>query len=531
MSEKSKVLLSDQSSSPLKLVESRQTPTGPYTSAVIATLFGVLSDFGNETRNGRWYTGSLWRKVLSSELFKEALRTKTLFGEPDHPLDIEDRLETHIPNISHIIRDPKINEGKQVVEGYLDILDTPNGRIIKTLIDYGCELGVSSRGSGELTSIDGRILVDEDLYTFITWDIVARPSNKKARVSPTTKEVRTALESIQSQVSTMIENGDQISLKLAESLISKVDIPNKDVVLNKIKESLDSEQPDLSDDKDHVLKTDLDQAYERVITLKSENEELRSETEVLKKSLEESENTISDLNDLNKNLSSMVTSYMEELQSVSNSNQTMESENFDNKVHNNEESEVLSTDDLLESISEMFSVMLTESSSKVTKRFNEVLSKMDQYRDSIDTQKHADDLSDDLDQANRRINDLEGEIKTSKNENNRLVRKVSSITNEYFKLRCSQLGLNEQVAKNEFNNRLYEYDLKDIDSVLNELYSSNREVTSKSLKESITESSGKVGSIQLVGSLRSKSTNTDIDDYEDDDSKGLIESIRQVRNQ
>lgn len=539
MSEKSEVLLIDQYSSPLKLVESRQTPTGQYTGAVIAVLYGVLSDYGNETRNGRWYTGSLWKKVLSSELFNEALRTKTLFGEPDHPLDIENRLETHIPYVSHIIREPKINEGKQVVEGYLDILDTPNGRIIKTLIDYGCILGVSSRGSGDLTTLDGRVVVDENCYTFITWDIVARPSNKKARTT-SVDNMKTALESIQSQVKTMINNGDTSSLKLVESLISNTDISDKDSVLNMIKESIESDDSSSNSDEEKVPKSDLDQAYERVLELKSENSELLSETEVLKKSLEKSENTISDLNDLNKNLGSMVTSYMEEIQSLKNSNQTMKSESGDRVTHNNEVCNTLEShesefgsEELIENISDMLSVMLTESTGNMTKRFNEVLKKLDQYIDSSDHEKDLKDLNESLNHANRKVTELQTTIKNSQNENVRLIRKISSVTNEYFKLRCSQLGLNEQVARKEFNNRLYEYDLPDIDEILNELYSSNRggSNTSKSLNETVDDlASGKVGSLQLTGSVRSKSTSTDISNS-DDDSIGLVESIRQVRNQ
>lgn len=538
VSDKSEVLLIDETISSLKLVESVSDQSN--NKAVLATLFGTLSDFGHATRNGRRYTGSLWKKVLADELFQEAMRTHTAYGEADHPKDIENRLETHIPYVSHIIRDVSINEAKQVVEGYLDILDTPNGRIVKTLLDYGCQLGVSSRGSGDLMEMNGETYVDENCYNFITWDIVARPSNKAARVNIVGNTKKSYLESINEQIEEMITSGNKSSLMVAKTLVESANIPTKDKVINRIKESLEIDDPDnkinqtqdIIQDEDSVPKADLDEAYRRVLELKSENDELKSETEVLKKSLEESENTISDLNDLNKNLSSMVTSYMEELQSVDNSNTIQSEEDTDKDTHKNEEVNLtpevkIDPEEVIDPISEMLSVMLAESNSKLSKRFNEVLNKMDQYIDTSDRQKEIDNLKENLSQANSKASKLQKTIKDFKNENLELTRKISSTVNEYFKLRCSQLGLNEQVAKKEFNNRLYEYDLKDIDEVLNELYQSGNSKYSK-LMESTDGSPDRLGSLQLTGSIKSKSTLSQ-DNYDDDEMFNLTEQIRQVK--
>ena len=68
------ILIDEYDRRPLKVVESvGSTPNGEYSKAVLATLYGVLSDYGHETRNDRWYTGSLWKKVLNDSLFKEAI--------------------------------------------------------------------------------------------------------------------------------------------------------------------------------------------------------------------------------------------------------------------------------------------------------------------------------------------------------------------------------------------------------------------------------------------------------------------------
>ena len=76
---------------------------------------------------------------------------------------------------------PKKNkDGK--LEAYLDILDTPNGRIVATLAKYGYKLGISSRGTGETYEASDGEHVDEDTYKLEAWDIVLLPAVKSARL-------------------------------------------------------------------------------------------------------------------------------------------------------------------------------------------------------------------------------------------------------------------------------------------------------------------------------------------------------------
>ena len=124
-------------------------------------------------RNGRVYPKELWENVVNSDYVKEAINTHTFFGELDHP---EERLEVSLQNISHAINDIWIEDDG--VYGELDILPTPQGKVVNELIDYGSEIGISSRGSG---SVNGNE-VDPDDYTFVTFDIVMRPSVEAARL-------------------------------------------------------------------------------------------------------------------------------------------------------------------------------------------------------------------------------------------------------------------------------------------------------------------------------------------------------------
>lgn len=167
-----KVLIETRMNS-LRLNESKAPKKG-----CLGRLEGVCADFKNPTRNGRLYPLDLWKKVFDDSLFKESLDNKTLFGELDHP---EDRFEPLISEACVVMTDYTIDEDKGLIYGGFDILDTPKGRILKSIVDYGSVVGVSSRGQGDIIeSADGE-RVDENSYEFACFDVVSTPAVEKAR--------------------------------------------------------------------------------------------------------------------------------------------------------------------------------------------------------------------------------------------------------------------------------------------------------------------------------------------------------------
>lgn len=88
-----------------------------------------------------------------------------IMGECNHP----EGLGIDLKNVSHIITEAWM-DGSYAM-GKCKILDTPSGQIIKALINGGVKLGVSSRGTGNVTN-EGIV---ED-FSFVTLDIVAQPS-------------------------------------------------------------------------------------------------------------------------------------------------------------------------------------------------------------------------------------------------------------------------------------------------------------------------------------------------------------------
>lgn len=88
-----------------------------------------------------------------------------VIGECDHP----EELTVNLDRVSHIITEMSMDGSNGV--GKLKILPTPCGTIVKTLIENGVKLGVSSRGSG---NVDDNGYVSE--FEIVTIDVVAKPS-------------------------------------------------------------------------------------------------------------------------------------------------------------------------------------------------------------------------------------------------------------------------------------------------------------------------------------------------------------------
>jgi len=102
----------------------------------------------------------------------------TVLGEADHP----DDLNINLDRVSHMIVDMEMHGSDGI--GKLKMLPTPMGNICKTLIESGCRLGVSSRGSGNVGP-NGEV----DGFEIVTVDIVANPSAPEAFPDPLYEQI------------------------------------------------------------------------------------------------------------------------------------------------------------------------------------------------------------------------------------------------------------------------------------------------------------------------------------------------------
>jgi len=137
----------------------------------LKTLYmkGIFIQGGVKNANERVYPVSEIENAVST-LNKQIQEGYSVLGEVDHP----DDLKINLDRVSHMITQMWMDGANGF--GKLKILPTPMGQLVKTMLESGVKLGVSSRGSGNVNDLDGRV----SDFEIITVDIVAQPSAPNA---------------------------------------------------------------------------------------------------------------------------------------------------------------------------------------------------------------------------------------------------------------------------------------------------------------------------------------------------------------
>ena len=136
---------------------------------------GIFMQSDIKNRNGRVYPNEVLAKEVA-KYNKNFIMKNRAFGELGHP----DGPTVNLDRVSHKITS-LAPDGKNFI-GEAKIMDTPKGKIVKTLMDEECILGVSSRGMGSLEQRNGANYVKDDFYLATAGDIVADPSAPNAFV-------------------------------------------------------------------------------------------------------------------------------------------------------------------------------------------------------------------------------------------------------------------------------------------------------------------------------------------------------------
>jgi hypothetical protein len=137
----------------------------------LKTLYmkGIFIQGGVKNANERVYPVSEIENAVTT-LNKQITEGYSVLGEVDHP----DDLKINLDRVSHMITSMWMDGPNGF--GKLKILPTPMGQLVKTMLESGVKLGVSSRGSGNVNDMDGRV----SDFEIITVDIVAQPSAPNA---------------------------------------------------------------------------------------------------------------------------------------------------------------------------------------------------------------------------------------------------------------------------------------------------------------------------------------------------------------
>ena len=185
------VIVNVRSNAPMKIMESRTEGSDLY-------LVGEFTTFDVMNRNKRIYKKENYKMVLEQIAGKCA--SGALMGELGHP---DGRSLTDLTQVSHVVTKLEIDDISNCVRGELKLLDTPNGRIARTLVESGVPLFVSSRASGYITK--GGVVT---LTNLVTYDLVDEPGFANARLT-----VRDITESLCSEC----EDSENVAIFDAES--------------------------------------------------------------------------------------------------------------------------------------------------------------------------------------------------------------------------------------------------------------------------------------------------------------------------
>jgi hypothetical protein len=163
--------------SPELIKESREKNGGKI------IMKGILQKAETLNQNGRVYPLSILEREVRN--YQKFIRESRALGECDHP----DSSVVELKKVSHIIREARM-EGN-VCYGTVEILDTPMGKILQSLVESGVTLGISSRGVGS-TKRDGDSQVVQEDFQLICWDYVAEPSTPGAFMMAEGKKISDA---------------------------------------------------------------------------------------------------------------------------------------------------------------------------------------------------------------------------------------------------------------------------------------------------------------------------------------------------
>ena len=134
-------------------------------------LKGIIQRANTLNQNGRVYPRSILEREVMN--YQKLIKENRALGECDHP----DSSVVELKNVSHIVREAYM-QGDDVY-GTIEILDTPSGKIIQSLIESGVTLGISSRGVGSTSRRDNTQVVQDD-FQLICFDMVSEPSTPGA---------------------------------------------------------------------------------------------------------------------------------------------------------------------------------------------------------------------------------------------------------------------------------------------------------------------------------------------------------------
>lgn len=463
------------------------TPEEQKERGILGRLVGIIASFKDPTRNNRLYTEELWDNVFNDPIMKEKIATRSCFGELGHPTEAR---ETDMEKIAICLAEEPKKCADGTLKGVFDILDTPNGRILKTLCDYGCKIGVSSRGNGDVTEDwSGNEVVDPKTYQCDCWDAVIIPALKAARTTYVTESLEQD-NKLKTALNESLNKASPAEKKVMEETLKQLNIDYIDKALN---EEANTRKSVRNKKVSSKATTAGNAGVEEAIKSLQESVKLTQSLQAQVKALQEKLSVCN----------AKETRLMESLQQMKRENQSLKNDlESVNSRADELETQLDEKSQLVESQNKQIRVLTRrcDVQSRSQKSINESMS---QNKDEVYR------LNEQLNTSRKIINDLKESLEVAKQdtvikdkEMSRKLTHAQSLIEHYQKVaqaaidkyinsRAKMLG----ISSSDIKNRLTEgYSFKDIDNVCEELGNYQLNVNSlpfnakKPIKVKLTES-------------------------------------------
>jgi len=266
----------------MRLVESSPTKLEKKSPTCLA---GEFASFDTLNQNGRVYPQSIYEEALKPLYPK--VEARSLLGECDHPIEYD---EVRLSNVSHVITKIECKEGK--VYGEVELLDTPAGKVVQSLVEAGVPIGISSRALGDAIEENGHETVTD--MQLITYDLVADPSFQTAVLNEVTKShLGESLKAIERKLPLNESKSSSPVRKMIKSIresllrdsTKKVSIDTRDMEIESLKSILESKTTEVS-----TLKGKIRSLSESLKSSSTTSKDVRRE-------LSESKSTLKNLRD------------------------------------------------------------------------------------------------------------------------------------------------------------------------------------------------------------------------------------------
>lgn len=429
---------------------------------ILGRLKGIIADSKFATRNGRLYSKELWEKVFENPIMKEKIANRVCYGELCHP---EDRTEIDMEKIAICLAEqPKISEDGKIY-GVFDILDTPNGRILKTLCDYGTTIGISSRGQGDIiTDEDGNEAVDPNTYNCECWDVVLIPAVESARLQYVNESLDTKDYNLKKALNESLDKSTPNDRRVMEETLNKLGIntsDSEDINSKETSKQLENSSKEAIDDGANEIIKSLQEAIKDKTKLEEEKKSLQEKLAVSNTKVDELNEELERYKSTTLRLSTIAHESKELSNKVSILEGKLENKNnliVDLKKRNSK---------LMESKKMNFERSKTSLKESIDK--NE--SKIKSLNESISNYENkVKELNEELDKEKQNSTNKLSAMNEQLTKSNRLMESYKSLANDivdrYIETKATMLG----ITKNEIKNKLDEsYTLDDIDKICKEI--------------------------------------------------------------